>query len=67
MAKVNELTKHELPAKLLEYKAKVENLQAMLMQREQERDLYLAAPSGKDGYQKQWLEKQSANNVKLQQ
>jgi hypothetical protein len=34
MAEINELTKHELPAKLLEYKAKVDNLQAMLLQRE---------------------------------
>ena len=31
MTKVNELTKHELPAKLIEQKSKIENLQAMLL------------------------------------
>ena len=53
MSKVNELTKHELPAKLLEYKAKVSNLEQMLNQREQEKELYLNAPRGGDSsYQK---------------
>ena len=52
MAKVNELTKCELPAKLLEYKQKCENLEKMCLQREHERDLYAEQKGGDSQYQK---------------
>jgi len=39
----------DLPCKVMEQKSQIENLQKMLMQREAERDLYLASKGGNDG------------------
>jgi len=65
-SQLNELLSSDLPSKLVNCKHHIVHLQKMLLQRENERHMYMNS-TGKQSYQSQMLEKQSEEIVNLRE